>query len=99
MFRFSIDRYLALTICPTAVWGRNATTVAGVQSGNSGTTSAQLNKPTDVYIDRDNIMYVLDTGNYRLQRVFPNSTIVTTVVNSTNGTGLNQFAYSEYNMA
>lgn len=87
---------MALTICPTSTWQRNATVAAGDQSGLPGSTSSMLRTPTDVYIDRNNsAIYVLDSGNYRVQRIPVNSGTGTTIISSTNGTGINQFLSSK----
>ncbi len=90
-----MEQYLALTICPTAVWQTNAITVAGASSGTSGSSSSTLSSPSDVYIGNDSTLYVLDDGNYRIQSFLSNSSIGTTVLNSSYGTGLNQFASSK----
>ncbi len=82
---------MSLTICSTAVWLRNATTVAGAVSRVSGSNSSTLNLPKSVYVDNNNTIFVLDSGNYRVQRFLSNSTIGLTVINGSNGTQLNQF--------
>ncbi len=91
-----IEKYLTLTLCPTAIWQGSATTVAGAKAGTSGSSSSKLNYPTDVYIDNNSNIYVLDASNYRVQRFPLNSTIGTTVINGSYGTGLNQFAWSKF---
>jgi hypothetical protein len=57
-----------------------------------------LRGPTDVYIDNNSTIYILDAGNYRVQCIFFNSTIGTTIINSSNGTEPNQFASSKFNI-
>ncbi len=94
--RFLIEKYLTLILCQTAIWQRNATTVAGSKGGTSGSSSSKLNSPTDVYIDNNSNIYVLDANNYRVQRFPSNSTIATTVINGSSGTGLNQFYWSKF---
>ncbi|CAF1271665.1 unnamed protein product [Adineta ricciae] len=80
-----------LTLCPTATWQPNATTVAGSKSGSSGSTPTRLYYPLDVCVVSNSVFYVLDSSNYRVQR-FSNSTTGTTVINGTSGAGANQFS-------
>ncbi len=94
--RFLIENYVTLILCPTAIWQRNAITVAGLASGASGSNSSMLNFPTDVHIDNNSKIYVSDANNYRVQRFPSNSTIGTTVISSSYGTGLNQFDFSKF---
>ncbi len=91
-----IERYLTLILCPTATWQGNATTVAGSAGGTSGSSSKKLDAPTDVYIDSNSNIYVLDAYNYRVQRFTSSSTVGTTVISSSYGTGLNQFSWSKF---
>ncbi|CAF0921761.1 unnamed protein product [Adineta ricciae] len=86
-----------LTLCPTATWNPNATTVAGSKSGSSGSTSTRLYYPSDVCVVNNSVFYVLDSSNYRVQR-FSNSTTGITVINGTSGAGTNQF-YSMNDMS
>ncbi|CAF1395627.1 unnamed protein product [Adineta steineri] len=81
---FSIEKCLTLNICPTAIWQNNATTIVD---------STNLNSPRDVFIGQNNIMYVIDTGNYCVKRFSPNSTIGTIFINGTNGPLFNQLSY------
>jgi hypothetical protein len=83
-------------LCPTAIWQRNAITVAGLASGISGSSSSSLNYSSDVHIDNNSNIYVVDAGNYRVQYFLSNSTIATTVLNGSNGIGLKQFAFSKF---
>ncbi len=91
-----IEKHLTLILCPTAIWQRNATTVAGSQAGTSGKSSTKLDYPTDVHIDNNSNIYVADASNYRVQRFPSNSTTGTTVISASDGTGLNQFAWSKF---
>ncbi|CAF0795080.1 unnamed protein product [Adineta ricciae] len=79
----------------TSLWSLNGTTIAGSSVGLSGSSSTYLKQPVDVTIDKNGILYVLDSSNYRVQRFLPGSTIGTTVVYGSVGTGLNQFAYMD----
>lgn len=92
--RFFIQQCLSLSVCTTASWNSTATTVAGSPTGEVGALSTRLIMPAVVYVDDNNALYVLDPGNYRVQRFFPNSTSGTTVLNGSYGTELNQFEQS-----
>ena len=70
--------------------------MAGDELGTSGSNSSRLNVPTDVYITDDNMIYVLDALNRRVQLFLPNSTTGTTVVNRTFRIGVNQYTYSKF---
>lgn len=93
--RFLMSSTRALTLCPTAVWDSNVTVVAGAANRRSGSTASTLRSPTDLAVLNNSVVYILDAGNYRVQRVFANSTLATSIVNSSNGMSLNQFASSE----
>lgn len=69
----------------------SGSTVAG-QSGVAGVFSYQFSSPTSITFDQYSNMYVLDSGNKRIQRWWPGSTYGVTVVSSTlmlNPRGLN----------
>ncbi|CAF1026824.1 unnamed protein product [Adineta steineri] len=87
-----IDEISALSICPTAVWALNATTVAGSSSGSSGSTLTKLKTPIAVIVDNNSNTYVADTGNYRVLQFPVNSTTGVLRINGSFGTGLNQFS-------
>ncbi|CAF4969011.1 unnamed protein product [Rotaria sp. Silwood1] len=59
----------------------NATTVAGV-SGVLGVSSSQLHYPTAITFDQYNYMYIMDSGNNRIQRWWPGSTYGVTVASA-----------------
>ena len=80
-------------------WSLNGTTIAGSPIGWIGSSSIYLNVPTDVAIDRNGTVYVLDSYNGRVQRFIPGSTVATTVVSGNYGTGLNQFYGSKLSYA
>jgi hypothetical protein len=93
-----INKIAAFTICPTAIWATDATTVAGSRMGLSGASATRLYAPITVIVDNTNAIYVSDYGNFRVQRFSSNSTEGITVINATFGTGLNQFASSKHNV-
>ncbi|CAF0947181.1 unnamed protein product [Rotaria sordida] len=64
----------------------NGITVGGDTSGTSGSFSYLLNNPTGVMVDQYGFIYILDTGNSRVQKWSPGSTFGITVVSSTYGT-------------
>ena len=57
----------------------NITTIVGNGNegyfGGNGTDSllAELNKPTGIYIDKNNFLYIADTGNEVVRRVIPDN--------------------------
>lgn len=55
------------------------TTIAG-ESTIAGSWSYQLNSPTSIMFDQYGFMYVLDSGNSRIQRWRPGMTYGVTVV-------------------
>ncbi|UJR17752.1 hypothetical protein I4U23_004650 [Adineta vaga] len=56
-----------------------------------------LSLPTDVCIDDNINIYLLDASNYHVQRFLSNSTIGTTVINGSDGNSLNQFGSCNVN--
>ncbi|CAF0746334.1 unnamed protein product [Adineta steineri] len=82
---FLIDEISALSICPTAVWALNATTVVG----SIGTL---VKTPVTIIVDNNSNIYVADTGNYRVLLLPTNSTTGILKINGSFGTGLNQFS-------
>ncbi|CAF3633133.1 unnamed protein product [Rotaria sp. Silwood1] len=59
----------------------NATTVAGV-SGVAGSWSYELHYPTAITFDQYNYMYIMDSGNNRIQRWWPGSIYGVTVASA-----------------
>ncbi|CAF4077573.1 unnamed protein product [Adineta steineri] len=59
------------------------TTVAGDSAGTQGSTSTLLNNPIDLTFDNNGFMYVVDYGNYRVQRFASNFTNAITVAGIT----------------
>ena len=80
--------------CSMIKWSMNASTVAGEPTGLSYTNEELLRTPFDAFIDSNDILYVLDSGNYRLRRYVANDTIGTLVINGSHGSELNQFGES-----
>lgn len=57
-------------------------TVAG-QSGTAGSWSYQLNYPSYIAADQNGYLYIMDSGNDRVQRWYPGGTYGITVVSAT----------------
>ncbi|CAF1254722.1 unnamed protein product [Adineta steineri] len=81
----------ALSICPTAVWALNGTTIAGSSDGTAGSSTRQLSEPTTVIVDNSSNIYVADSGNFRVLLFRPTSNKGTLVINGSFGTEFNQF--------
>ncbi|CAF1022415.1 unnamed protein product, partial [Adineta ricciae] len=85
IFTFSIEQCLTFgENCLTSQWSSDATTLID---------STNLYSPRDLYIDRNHVLYVLDSGNYRVQRLVPNSTLEPTYLNATTGSVFNELSY------
>jgi hypothetical protein len=76
------------------VWASNATTIAGSPVGLRTVTSTGFHYVTDIWISNNSYIYMLDSGNLRVQLYLPGATSGITVINGSYGTGLNQFHYS-----
>ncbi|CAF4902345.1 unnamed protein product, partial [Rotaria sp. Silwood1] len=61
----------------------NGITVAGDTSGTAGSFSYLLNSPTGVMVDQYGSIYVLDSGNTRIQKWTSGATFGTTVLTTT----------------
>ncbi|CAF1617054.1 unnamed protein product, partial [Didymodactylos carnosus] len=66
-------------------WNQTGTTVAG--TGTFGVGANQLYSPVSVFIDANDLMYIADTNNNRIQRWLLNATSGTTSAGSSSGTG------------
>ena len=70
------------------------TTVAGT-TGSGGTTRAELNNPSALFVDPNGVMYILDAYNYRILRWNPGDAIGTIIVNGRgSGTTLDRIGLS-----
>ncbi|CAF5161613.1 unnamed protein product, partial [Rotaria sp. Silwood1] len=61
----------------------NGITVAGDTSGTAGSFSYLLNSPTGVMVDQYGSIYILDSGNTRIQKWTSGATFGTTVLTTT----------------
>lgn len=57
----------------------SGTTVAGT-SGDPGPWAHQFSSPTAIAVDRFGFLYILDTGNGRVQKWWPGASFGTTVI-------------------
>ncbi|CAF1633265.1 unnamed protein product [Adineta ricciae] len=64
-------------------WNQTGTIVAGTTL--AGSTANQLNEPYCLYIDSNDILYVCDYLNHRIQKWLPNATNGTTIAGSSTG--------------
>ncbi len=72
------------------LWGNTAaTTVAGDQSGTSGSTDSLLDYPNYVAVDSNGNVYVVDSNNNRIQLWSVNASSGVTIV----GNGKKNFTY------
>lgn len=74
-------------------WDPATSTTTIVAGGNgSGSGADQLYNPRDVYVDVDGYVYVLDNGNYRVQKIVPEvvSTFTPTVAGTYKATTTSQ---------
>jgi sugar lactone lactonase YvrE len=70
----------------------NVTGIMYLGNGGSGNGLNQLNGPTGIFIDSNDILYVTDANNYRILSYPRNATTATVAVLGTSGTGLSQFS-------
>lgn len=94
--RFLVNEHVCLSICPTAQWSEYAITVAGSPNGHKGFIASRLADPNDVHVDNNSILYVLDSGNARVQRFLPNLLNGITVIAGIDGIELSQFSSSKF---
>ncbi|CAF1330345.1 unnamed protein product, partial [Didymodactylos carnosus] len=76
----------------------NGSTIAGYSNGSAGLASGALKKPTGVYVDQNQNLYIADNQNYRIQYWPYNSTSGITIAgNGTNGSS-NTLLSTPYNL-
>ncbi|CAF1305797.1 unnamed protein product [Adineta ricciae] len=73
----------AFDSCNYLRWNQTGTIVAGTTL--AGSTANQLNEPYCLYIDSNDILYVCDYLNHRIQKWLPNATNGTTIAGSSTG--------------
>lgn len=78
----------------TLRWNTAGITVAGV-SGLSGNLSNQLNRPWGLALTYDNILYVADPGNNRIQFFPPGQMEGRTIAGIVNKSGINATLFYE----
>ncbi|CAF1307447.1 unnamed protein product [Adineta ricciae] len=82
----------AFSECDTPIWSSNGITEAGSSIGDYGSDSSHLNTVYDLWLGSNDTLYVLDSGNYRVQLFYPNQLSGITVIKSSFGSSPNQFA-------
>ena len=78
-------------LSPTARWARNATTVAGSATPQTGSTTSLLNIPFGIHIADDDTLYIADKYNHRIVVIRPNSTTATQIFGNGSGVAQTQF--------
>lgn len=68
---------------PTANWTQNATTVAGLSNGTSGSLPFTLYANKGISISNDGILYIADSQNNRVVVVGPDSTSPLAIIQNT----------------
>ncbi|UJR11554.1 hypothetical protein I4U23_015734 [Adineta vaga] len=66
-------------------WNQTGKVVAG---GSFGSSPAQLRRPSCLYIDQNNTLYICDTGNNRIQKWIASDSSGSTVAGSSVGTAV-----------
>ena len=79
-FTWKNDRAHVVRINPS-LDAANGTLIAG-ESGVAGAWSYQFSNPTSITFDRFGSMYIMDSGNNRIQRWSPGSTYGVTVASA-----------------
>lgn len=89
---FDIQVVAAVPIQSCSAWELNGIIVVG---GNGiGVGKNQLHRPVGLVIDRNtNDLYIVDTGNYRVQKYGSNTRVVTTILGHGQGQSLSQFIW------
>ncbi|CAF3743386.1 unnamed protein product [Rotaria sp. Silwood1] len=78
---------------PVLRWNSTGITVAGI-TNNSGNADNQLNFPTDVKLDYEHNLYIVDSNNHRIQKyLFGALTGQTVAGNGTSGSSQYQLSY------
>lgn len=67
-------------MCLTAMWNQNSSLVTGSTS-SPGSAVTLVNTPYDVTFDGYGNMYVVDTGNHRIQQYPPGTNIKKIIIN------------------
>ena len=84
---------VSVNLPTTARWVRNATTVAGSTSPQSGSTLSLLNSPYGIHITDDDTLFIADWANHRIVVIRPNSTTAVQIIGTGYGFAQNQLEY------
>ncbi|CAF4381610.1 unnamed protein product [Rotaria socialis] len=71
----------SIRLCNNATWDPNFSIISGAD-GATGRNATMFSNPYDVFIDQNNMIYVADYGNYRIQKFNSSSAIGTTVAST-----------------
>ncbi|CAF3497383.1 unnamed protein product [Rotaria socialis] len=71
----------SIRLCNNATWDPNFSIISGAD-GATGRNATMFSNPYDVFIDQNNMIYVADYGNYRIQKFNTSSAIGTTVAST-----------------
>ena len=55
-----------INLSPYAVWDQTGITLAGWTNGTSGSSPSQLNRPLDIFITTNDVLYISDIENCRI---------------------------------
>lgn len=79
--------FYSVDSAPTLRWNSTGITVVGSSNASAGNASNQLNRPKDLLLIDENLLYIVDCNNHRVQRFQLGSSSGTTVAGQANGPG------------
>ena len=82
-----------MNLSVTARWSENAITVAGSETGMSGSSLNELDYTRGIRIDDNDTLYVTDSNNNRIVLIHPNSTTPIATIGTGQGSQNSQLSY------